>query len=452
MAVKEFDVIVIGAGSGLEVANFAAQRQLKIALIEEGPMGGTCLNRGCIPSKMLIHSADVANTINNSHKFGIKATIQEIDFPAIVKYVSDHVDSAARQIEESIHRGKEVTLYKTRSKFVGKKVLQAGNETITADKIIIAGGARAVTPPINGLDSVPYLTSKEALRLEKQPKHLAIIGGGYISAELAHFFGALGTKTTMLVRGEIMIGNEDSEIARWFSDNFSKRYNVRFRTEAESISKDADNVKIKLKNSDEVITADQLLVATGIRPNTDILDVKSSGIEVDGKGYIKVNDYFETNIKGVWAFGDITGLMPFKHVANNQVGPVIRNAFFGQKETVDYRKIPHAMFSSPQVAGVGYTEDELKKKRITYRVGRYELKNTGMGSALQENGLVKILVDDEDRILGGHIVGPDATTLIHEIVVAMSTTGKASAITNSVYAHPALSEWVQRAFFAITND
>ncbi|MBI2588914.1 dihydrolipoyl dehydrogenase [Candidatus Saccharibacteria bacterium] len=448
-AVKSFDVLVIGAGSGLDVASFAASKGMKVALVEEGPMGGTCLNRGCIPSKMLIHSADVADTINSSRKFGIKATIQGIDFSAIVKHVSDYVDNAARQIETGIRQSSYITHYKTKSKFIGKKLLQVHDETITADKIIIAGGARAVIPPINGLDSVPYLTSKEALRLQKQPEHLVIIGGGYISAELAHFFGALGTKITMLVRDEVLIRNEDSEIARWFTDEFSKRYDIRFRTEAESLYKEGKNTKIKLKDSDEVITADQLLIATGIRSNADILDARASNIETNEKGYIKVNDYFETNVEDIWAFGDITGLMPFKHVANDQVGPVIHNAFFGQKETVDYRKIPHAVFSSPQVAGVGYTEDELKQKGINYKVGKYELKNTGMGSALQDNGLVKILVGKEDKILGGHIVGPDATTLIHEIVIAMNATGKTNAITKAVYAHPALSEWVQRAFYSV---
>lgn len=446
---KKFDVLVVGSGAGLEVASFAAEKGLTVAIVEEGPLGGTCLNRGCIPSKMLIHSADVAETIKSSGKFGIKAKIENIDFASIVKRVSEAVDTDASGMEKAIRENGNPTLYKLKGKFIGPKQMQVGEEQIEAEKVFIVGGTRSSIPPLPGLESTPYLDSTKALRLEKQPEHLIVVGGGYIAAELAHFYGALGTKITILVRGSLMLNNEDEEISQWFTKEFSKKYEILFDTQAEAVSYQNNKFAIKFK-SGKKLEADQLLVVTGRVPNTDILDVKATGVETDDKGYIKVNEYLETNVDGVFAFGDIVGILPFRHTANDQVGFAIRNAFTKEKVPMDYFAIGHAVFSSPQVAGVGKTEQELKKEGTPYKVGKAELKDTGMGGALQENGLVKVLTDEKvEKILGVHIVGTQASVLIHEAIVAMKANGTVNAITNSVYIHPALSEWLQRAFFDI---
>ncbi len=446
---KKFDVLVVGSGAGLEVASFAAEKGMSVALVEEGPLGGTCLNRGCIPSKMLIHSADIAETIEESQKFGIKSRIERIDFASIVKRVSVAVDTDSAGIEKAIRESGNPALYKLHAKFIGPKKMQVGDQQIEAKRVFIVGGTRPQTPLIPGLDSTPYLDSTKALRLQKQPRHLVVIGGGYIAAELAHFYGALGTKITVLVRRNRMLDNEDEEIADWFTHEFSKKYQILFNTEAEAVSYQNSKFTIKLKSREEKLVADQLLVATGRVPNTDILDVKATGVEMDEKGYIKVDKYLETDIKGIWAFGDIIGILPFRHTANDQVGYAIRNAFTDKKAPFDPFAIGHAVFSSPQVGGVGKIEQELKKEGVSYKVGRAELKDTGMGGALQENGLAKALADQEGNILGVHIVGPQASILIHEAIVAMKANGKVNAITNSVYIHPALPEWLQRAFFAI---
>ncbi len=447
---KKYDVLVIGSGAGLEVASFAAERGMSVALVEEGPLGGTCLNRGCIPSKMLIHSADVAETIKNSQKFGITSSIQAIDFTSIIKRVSEVVDSDSGNIEKAIRDNGNPTLYKVRGKFIGPKQMQVGDEQIEADKIFIIAGTRPSVPSIPGLEMTPYLDSTKALRLEKQPEHLVIIGGGYIAAELAHFYGALGTKITMLVRGDSLLGEEDEEIAQWFTKEFAQKYEILFKTETEMVSYEENTFTIKLKNQDKTLTADQLLVATGRVPNTDILDVNATRIETNEKGYIKVDEYLETKVKGIWAFGDIVGMLPFRHTANYQVGFSVRNAFTDQKVPFNPFAIGHAVFSSPQVAGVGKTEQNLKKEGTTYKVGRSELKDTAMGGALLENGLVKVLTDETGKkILGVHIIGPQASILIHEAIVAMKANGTVGAITDSVYIHPALPEWLQRAFLAI---
>ncbi|PIR80106.1 MAG: dihydrolipoamide dehydrogenase, partial [Candidatus Levybacteria bacterium CG10_big_fil_rev_8_21_14_0_10_35_13] len=230
-------------------------------------------------------------------------------------------------------------------------------------------GTRPTIPSIPGLKETPFLDSTSALRLEKQPEHLVIIGGGYIAAELAHFYGSLGTRVTILVRGNIMLSNEDEEIAQWFTKEFIKKHEILFNTKVSSVSYHNDIFNIGL-NDEKKLEADQLLVVTGRVPNTDILDVKATGVEVDDKGYIKVNNYLETNVEGVYAFGDILGILPFRHTANDQVSYAIRSAFTEHKVPVDYFAIGHAVFSSPQVGGVGKTEQELKKDGIKYKVGR----------------------------------------------------------------------------------
>ena len=446
MPTRKYDVIVAGGGTGRDIVLAAEAQGLKVALIEKGPLGGTCHNRGCMPSKMLIHSSDVAQTVRSGERFGIRAEIGHIDFPSIVKNVFAVLDEETREREEALRGSSNVTFYQTEGRFIGPKTMRIGEEEITADMVFILGGTRPTVPRIKGLETVPYMTSDEALRLEGQPKRLAIIGGGYVAAELAHLFGSLGTEITVLVRGDRLLDGEDSEISGWFSREFSARYKTLFNTEAEELSRNGSDIEIKLRASDRAAVADQVLLATGRKPNTDIWDVAATGVELDEEGFIKVNEYLETNVEGVWALGDIVGNMTLKHVAVRQAKHVIRNVFFSERRPMRYDAIPHAVFSSPQVAGVGKTEDELKKENARYKVGRYEFKNTGMGMALKENGLVKVLASETDDILGCHIVGPEASCLIQEPVVAMSTTGKLDAVIDAVHAHPALPQVIEEAF------
>lgn len=450
---KKFDLIVIGAGSGLNISSAAADQGLKVAIVEKGPMGGTCLNRGCIPSKMLIHSADVVETIERAKIFGINPKGYTINFKKIIERASNTVDKDARDIEKGIRADKNTTLYKTEGKFIGNKTLKVGKETIKANKIVIAAGTRPFIPPIEGLKDVNYLTSKEALRLKKLPKSMIIIGGGYIAAELAHFFGSLGTKITIIQRNPNLIPNEDEEIKKRFTKIFRKKYNILTEHTAVKVSKKGKNfiVVVEKNGKRKKIVSEQLLVATGRVPNTDILDIKKTGVNVNGRGYVKVNRYMETNVKGIWALGDIAGIYLFKHSANLEAQYVYNNIFY-KKTKINYHAMPHAIFSSPQIAGVGFTEQELKGGKIPYAVGKYSYINSGMGIALEDKeGFVKIYADKKTKkILGCHIIGTEASTLIHEVIVAMkSGNGTIDNIKNTVHIHPALSEVVQRAVNSI---
>ena len=448
---KRFDVIVIGAGSGLTISSEAAGKGLKVAVIDEGPFGGTCLNRGCIPSKMYIHSADVIEEIQRSHLFGIRAKMTGIDWNKIVKRVTGTVDKKAKMVEQGNRATKNITVYKARAKFVGKKTLQVGKDTITADKVFICAGTRPSVPPIPGVDKVKYITSDEALRLKKQPKSMVVIGGGYISAELVHFFGTLGTKVTVLQRRPLMLANEDEDVSKAFTKVFAKKHKVVLKANNFRVFKKGKDIAVEytVGGKKQVAVGEQLLMATGRKPNTDILDIAKTGVQTNERGDVKTNEFMETNVPGIWAIGDIAGVYLFKHSANLEAEYAVHNAFNPKdKVKVPYHAMPHAVFSSPQIGGVGMTEQKLKEKKIPYVVGKYNYHDAAYGYSIEDrDGFVKVLADPKTRrILGCHIMGTNASILIHEVIVAMKHKLGVDGILNAVHIHPALPEVVQRAF------
>ncbi|MFB6076155.1 MAG: dihydrolipoyl dehydrogenase [Candidatus Aenigmatarchaeota archaeon] len=449
---KNFDLIVVGSGSGLDVASGASRSGLKVAVVEKDRLGGTCLNRGCIPSKMLIHRADIIETIQDSEKFGIDSEIKNIDFSSIIKEINEEVKMDSESIENGLKKSDYHTLYKGEAKFVGNRTLEINGKRISGDKIIIAAGSRPKIPPINGIEEVDYITSKEALKLEELPEHMIIVGGGYIAAELGHFYGSMGTEVTIIGRNELMIPNEDKDISQKFTEIFKEKYNVQTGFEVEKVCQKNGEIFVKAVNEkgEEIETSgDELLIATGRKPNSDLLEVEKANIETDKGGFIKTNEYLETSVENIWALGDIAGNWMFKHSANLEAQYIFINAIRDHKHKIDYTAMPHAIFSSPQVAGVGKTEEELESEDREYLKGIYEYEDTGMGMALKEgDGFVKVLVDPENgKILGCHIVGPDASQLIHEVLVSMRAgSGTVQDIRNTVHIHPALNEVVQRAF------
>jgi mycothione reductase len=464
---EKFDLIVIGSGSGLDVANATFQHGLRVAIIEKDRMGGTCLNRGCIPSKLLIHSADVAETIKRAHIFGIKVDGFTVDFQGMVDRVNNITDSSSQQIKNAFGGIENPKLFSDVCKFVGEKTLSLGeNKTnnkkiLTADKILIAAGTRPRIPNIHGLENSGYLTSDEIFRIKKQPKTLTIIGGGYIACEIAHFFGALGTEVNIIQRRDVLIPDEDEEVSQKFTEIFSKKYNVYLGYKAKSVSKDTDGnggskFHITATKNDNTstktinIVSEQLLIAAGRIPNSDTLDLHKTGVSVNDKGYIVTDKYLETKVKGIFAIGDIVGRYLFKHNANNEAQYAYYNiiASSTEKIPVNYYAMPHAIFSSPQVAGVGLREQDLKNMSIDYYKSVYPYIKTAMGEAIEDrDGFVKFLVNKADKkILGCHIIGTEASTLIHEVLVAMRYGhGRIESISGTIHIHPALSEVVARA-------
>jgi dihydrolipoamide dehydrogenase len=449
---EEFDLIVVGSGAGLSVASAAVDRGQDVAVVEDGPLGGTCLNRGCIPSKMLIHRADVMETIRTADRFGIDASVETVDFAGSVHEVNEAVSEDASGIERGLEQSDHHTLYHTEGRFVDDRTLAVDDEEITAETVVVAAGCRPDIPPIDGIDAVDYLTSTDALRLERRPESLIVIGGGYIAAELGHYFGAFGTDVTVVGRHERLLPDEDEQVQETFTEVFGRRHEVLTGYEATAVAERGDSVAVTAVGPDGSETkrvADELLVAAGITPNTDRLAVGNTGVETDDEGYVVADDTLRTTAEGVWALGDILGRYQFRHAANHEARTVARNLLLdGPDEAVDYTAMPHAVFASPQVAGAGETEQALRDANRDYAVRTYDYADTAMGDALKEtDGFVKVLVEPDDRtILGCHVLGPEASTLLHEVLPVMRAGGTVADITDTIHVHPALSEVVHRAF------
>jgi len=462
---QEFDFLVIGSGSGLDVANVAANRGQSVAVVEKGPIGGTCLNRGCIPSKHLLYHADVLETIERADDFHIDATVEDVDFAAIVREVNEEVEADSESIRSGLRSSSRHELFEGEGRFVDERTVEiSGGEgdgaRLRADTVLIAAGTRPSVPPIDGIDDVDYLTSTEALQLATPPERLVIVGGGYIAAELGHFFGTFGSEVTIVGRRPNLLPEADEEVAEAFTDRYADRFTVHTGHAVTAVSEDGESVTVEarpyeygddggiVEDEDPVtVTGDELLVAAGRVPNTDTLNLDATGVETDARGFVETDEYLETTAEDVWALGDIVGEYLLKHSANHEARAVARNVFGDDPEPVDYSAMPFAVFASPEVAGVGASEADLRAAGREYATNTYSYGDTARGDAMKTEGFVKVLIDLEGEILGCHIIGPQASSLIQEVVVAMKAgSGTVRDIREAVHIHPALPEVVQRAF------
>ncbi|MCW4017916.1 MAG: dihydrolipoyl dehydrogenase [Candidatus Bathyarchaeota archaeon] len=450
---KHFDVLVIGTGSGMLVASVAVDSGLKVAVVDNGPMGGTCINRGCVPSKMLIYPSDVATLIRGASKLGVNASVNSIDFRNIMTrmhtLVAEDTGSQARAIEAT----PQMKWYKETGEFTNDYTFQVSGETLRADRIYITSGSRVKIPKIKGLDTVDYLTSDTVLELQEPSKSLIILGGGYIGVEYGHFFSGIGVKTTLVQRPPTLLKNEEPEVSELLKLELQKRMDIYTSHEAVEVKQEGNEKIVVAKNladgSLKEFRAEALMVAAGRAPNSDLLKPERTGVKVDERGFIKVNEYLETDKKNIWAFGDAIGKHMFKHVANYEAGIAWHNSVHDHKAAVDYSAVPHAVFSEPQITSVGLKEAEAKQQGYKILVGTALYKDTAMGAAMGEpNGFVKAIVEQNTgRILGAHIIGPEASILIQEVINAMNTADRSYApIIQSMHIHPAMPEVVQNAF------
>ena len=450
---ERFDVIVIGSGSGMLVASAAVEQGLRVALVEHGKMGGTCINVGCVPSKMLIYPTDVIAAVKESGKIGVHAAVESVDFGNIMGRMHALVDEDSGHQASAVEATSSMVWFKETGEFISDYTMQVGNRTITAATIFIASGARHASPPIKGIDKIGYLTSDTALELQQPPKSILIVGGGYVGMEYAHFFSGIGTKTTVLQRPNRVLPDEEPEVSELLQKEMQQRMEIYTGFEALEARQDGE-VKTLVARSRQVGTlrefsAEAVLVATGRVSNADLLKPEKTGVQLDEHNFIKVNQFLETTKKNIWAFGDAIGTQMFKHVANFEAGVVWHNASHDHRVPMDFSAAPHAVFTHPQVASVGLKEAEAKERYRKILVGTALYRDTAMGAAMgSPEGFVKVIVEAETgKILGGHIIGPEASILIQEIVNAMvSETGSYAPIAQAMHIHPAMCEVIQNAF------
>jgi mycothione reductase len=451
--VKEYDLIVIGSGAGMNVASKAVSAGLKVAVVERGQMGGTCLNTGCIPSKILLHPADVIREAQEASRIGVKAAVSEVDLPLILRRMRSFVTVEREQIEEGVSLVDALTLYRQTGEFLGDYQLQVGEETISAPKIVIATGARALVPPIKGLEQTGYIDHVSLLELGGLPQSLVVIGGGYIACEYGHFFSALGAKVTILEMMPRLLLGEDPEISEVVQRRFSRYADIHTDHKVMKVARKGDLKVVTAvdgeSGKEREFGAEEILLAAGVRSNADLLKPERTGVGTDSHGWIKVDPFLQTTKPNIWALGDATGRYMFRHTANHEAEIVWLNAFTEHRHQVDYHAVPHAVYGFPQVGAVGLTEQQAMDAGYQVLVGRARYMDVTKGYAMgEEDGLAKVVVEQgTGRILGCHIVGPQAAILVQQIVYLMNAGERDYLpLADAQIIHPSLSEVVLNAF------
>ena len=440
------DLLIVGAGSGNTLIG-PEHDNWDVAIVEPGAFGGTCMNRGCIPSKMLVHTADLALSAQRAPELGVHTTFDRADWPTIRDRIFGRIDPIADDgltYRESLPN---VTVYRHHAHFTGEHTLDLEGNPVSADRIVLAAGARPVVPELPGLLESPFHTSDTIMRVETLPERLVILGGGFIAVEMAHVFGALGAQVTIVARRNRLLRGADESIRDRITSLYAKRLDLRTSTTVKQVDHDS-TFDLHLDDG-TVLQADQLLVATGRRPNSDRLEVTRGRIAVDGDGYVTTDEYLRTSAEGVWALGDITNPAQLKHTANEEARVVAHNLLHpGSPRPIDRSLVPYAVFGHPQIASVGATEEELAAQGTPHLVSARDYASTAYGWAMEDtSGFVKLLADPDSRLLlGAHILGPQAPTLIQQLI-----TGMAAGLTvdrmarGQLYIHPAMPEVVEQA-------
>jgi mycothione reductase len=443
---KEYDVIVVGSGAGSAIVDGALSQNLKVALVDRGPLGGTCLNVGCIPSKMLIFPADRVVEIQEAKKLGIDAEIKRIDFHAIMERTRKYVSGIESRIRERVQNTPGLDFYGHTGHFVGDYTMEVEGQRIRGKKIFLVSGARPAIPPVKGIEDIDYLTNETVFALDEKPDSLIVIGGGYIAVEFAHFFAAMGTKMTIIQRAERLVKEEEPEICDLLKRRMQERMSIHTETEAIEAKQENGGCRIVAKSEKtgkiQEFVAEKVLFGAGRMSNADLLKTENTGVAIDKKGYIKVNEHFETSKKNIWAFGDAIGKKMFRHAANKQADIVWHNSMQQGEEKLDFNTIPHAVFTYPPIASVGMVEAEAKKLHEVM-VGKSPYSEVAKGIAMMDDySFAKAVIEkDTWRILGFHIIGPYAPILIQEVIDAMSTGGgTVMPIVGGMRIHPALPE------------
>lgn len=444
----DYDVIVIGTGSGGGVATHELHKKgKKIAVVEQEKMGGECPNYGCIPTKALLQAAETMQTIEKAKDFGIKVGTASVDYPALKAWKDKAVWNTGTHAGEESYRDDGIVVLKGHAHFIDPWTLSVRGKRYTAHQFLIATGTHDFVPPIPGLKDTGYLGYREALELEKPPQKLFIIGGGAIGCEFTEIFTAFGVQVHIAEFAERLLAKEDPEVGELVE--------AMFETKGVQVHVDSKVIKVEKSGSKKVvtvetygkqhkITVDEVMLAAGKVPNTD-LGLENAGVEFDRHG-ITINNEMKTTSPHIYAAGDVTGKYMFTHVATYQSRIAGQNMSSNLKHIADYRAVPRCVFISPEVASVGKTEAELKEKDIRYQVATVPTSILGRANTSQEDtGFVKILANKKGVILGASIVAPRAGEMIHELTLATQWKMKASKLAYTIHAFPTWNQAIRSA-------
>lgn len=462
---SHFDLVIIGTGSGNSILTPEFEHW-KVAIVERGTFGGTCLNAGCIPSKMLVLPADrMVEAAEATERLDVDIEARGADWPALRDRVFGRIDPIAEGGTRYRQTQDDVTVFLGDGRFVGdhRLAVTAADGTVaelTGDQFVLAAGARPRLPDVVGLAGTPFHTSDSIMRVDALPEHLVILGGGFIAAEMGHVFSSLGSRVSVVHRGDRMLRHEDAEVSTRFTECFSERVETYFHAQVASVEHSGGRFLLEVDQDDEGvqlpghrrctrIEGDALLVTTGRIPNGEQLGVTRTGVQLDDDGYVVTDDQLRTGVPGIWALGDIRNPQQLKHLANQEQRVVTHNLLHPDAlRSIDQRVVPHAVFSHPQVGSVGLTEIQLRAQGRMYVVGRCDYAGVAYGWALEDTtGFAKVLVDAADAtILGAHVIGPQAATLIQQITQAMQFAIPVDRLAREqIWCHPALPELLENA-------
>jgi mycothione reductase len=464
--VPHYDLVIVGTGSGNSILgpDFADK---KTAIVEKGTFGGTCLNVGCIPTKMFVYAADVAYTPAESAKYGVDEELKGVRWRDVRDRIFGRIDPIAAggaEYRRSHEDNKNVDVYEGTGRFTGLKELRVSfpdgrpDEVLTADRFVLAAGGRPVIPDIPGIEDTGYYTSDTVMRLEDLPERIVILGGGYIAAEFAHVFASFGVRVTLVNRSAKLLRSEDEDVSARFTELASERFDVRLERKTVRARKTAGGVALDLEgpHGAETVEADLLLVATGRKPNSDTLDVAATGVTTMDSGHVVVDEYQETVVEGVYALGDLSSPHELKHVANHESRVVQHNLLHpDERIKADHRFVPHAVFTHPQIASVGLTEQKAREKGVSYVVSKQDYAGIAYGWAMEDTtGFAKLLADPATgQLLGAHIIGPQASSVIQPLIQAMSFGLDAHSMARGQYwIHPAMPELIENALLNLPLD
>lgn len=457
---QEFDTIIVGAGSGNTILtpDFDDQR---VAIVERGAFGGTCLNRGCIPTKMFAYTADAAQIVRHAHHLGVDATLDGARWDEVVQRIFGRIDPIAQGGQKYRESQDSTTVFAGDATFVGERMLAVHSadtepQYLAAPTIVLATGSSPSVPHIAGLDRVGYYTSDTVMRITSPPHRLLILGGGFVAAEMAHVFDALGSEVTLIHSRNRLLVREDESVSELFTEISADRYDCHLSADVRRVSQQPDGeivVEFVVDGAFTTVRGDALLLATGRVPNSATLALTTPGVAVDAHGYVVTDEFMRTNQPGIWALGDVTNPLRLKHTANAEARTVAHNITHPDDlQKVDLWPVPHAVFSAPQVAAVGATEQELRQQGVEYVVATQRYGDVAYGWAMEDSQhFCKVIADPATRqLLGAHIIGPHSSMLIQQLVLGMKFKLTVDQMArDALYVHPALTEVVENALLQL---